>query len=207
MRLRRPDTYFKSKISLIFAARLNLKDFYMPVRIRLQRHGAKKRPFYFIVAADASAPRDGRYIEKLGTYDPLVHPAQMEVDVVRSSYWLQQGAQPTVTARRVLSQAGVLYWRHLLRGVRLRILDQAQAEERFAAWQKASIDKRSEGAAAWRAQKEAAVASVQSAVLDRAKEKAAERVKALEEATVAPVVEALSEADASSEESVPDPVA
>jgi small subunit ribosomal protein S16 len=103
----------------------------MPVKIRLQRHGSKKRPFYFIVVADARSPRDGKFIQKLGTYNPLTVPATIQVDRQRALEWLHKGAQPTDTVRRILSFKGVLYLKHLLRGVDLGLFDQATAMEKF----------------------------------------------------------------------------
>lgn len=111
----------------------------MPVRIRLQRHGAKKRPFYFIVVADSRAPRNGRYIEKLGFYNPLTVPATIDINRDRSAYWLNQGAQSSNTARRILSFSGVLFWKHLLRGVKLGLFDLVKAEEKYDLWQKSHV--------------------------------------------------------------------
>ena len=98
----------------------------MPVKIRLQRHGSKKRPFYFIVVADARSPRDGKFIQKLGTYNPLTTPATVQLDRQKSLEWLHKGAQPTDTVRKILSYKGVLYLKHLLRGVQLGLFDEAQ---------------------------------------------------------------------------------
>jgi small subunit ribosomal protein S16 len=106
----------------------------MPVKIRLQRHGSKKRPFYFIVVADARSPRDGKFIQKLGTYNPLTVPATIQVDRQKALEWLHKGAQPTDTVRRILSFKGVLYLKHLLRGVDLGLFDQATAMEKFTKW-------------------------------------------------------------------------
>ena len=103
----------------------------MPVKIRLQRHGSKKRPFYFIVVADARSPRDGKFIQKLGTYNPLTTPATVQLDRQRSLEWLQKGAQPTDTVRKILSYKGVLYLKHLLRGVSLGLFDEATAMTKF----------------------------------------------------------------------------
>jgi small subunit ribosomal protein S16 len=89
----------------------------MAVKMRLQRHGSKKRPFYFIVVADARAPRDGKFIQKVGTYNPLTVPATIQLDRQKALEWLNKGAQPTDTVRRILSFKGVLYLKHLLRGV------------------------------------------------------------------------------------------
>lgn len=106
----------------------------MSVKIRLQRHGSKKRPFYFIVVANSTAPRDGKFIEKLGTYNPLSVPATVRLNRERSLYWLQKGAQPTNTCRRILSFKGVLYLKHLMRGVSLGLFDEKTAWEKFESW-------------------------------------------------------------------------
>ena len=106
----------------------------MPVKIRLQRHGSKKRPFYFIVVADARSPRDGKFIQKLGTYNPLTVPATIQIDRQKALDWLHKGAQPTDTVRRILSFKGVLYLKHLLRGVKLGLFDDATAMVKFQAW-------------------------------------------------------------------------
>ena len=106
----------------------------MAVKMRLQRHGSKKRPFYFIVIADARSPRDGKFIQKLGSYNPLTVPATIQVDRQKALDWLQKGAQPTDTVRRILSFKGVLYLKHLLRGVSLGLFDEAAAMEKFTKW-------------------------------------------------------------------------
>ncbi len=106
----------------------------MSVKIRLQRHGSKKRPFYAIVTANSTAPRDGKFIEKLGTYNPLTVPATVNINRERALYWLQQGAEPTNTVRRILSFKGVLYMKHLMRGVSLGLFDEAAAMEKFEKW-------------------------------------------------------------------------
>lgn len=106
----------------------------MPVKIRLQRHGSKKRPFYFIVVADARSPRDGKFIQKLGTYNPLTVPATIQIDRQKALDWLHKGAQPTDTVRRILSFKGVLYLKHLLRGVKLGLFDDATAMVKFQQW-------------------------------------------------------------------------
>ena len=90
----------------------------MPVRIRLQRHGRKGRPFYWIVAADSRSRRDGRYLEKLGTYDPNVNPAIVNIKVNEAVKWLENGAQPSDTARTLLSYKGVMLRHHLNKGVK-----------------------------------------------------------------------------------------
>lgn len=106
----------------------------MPVKIRLQRHGKKGKPFYWVVAADARAKRDGKFLEKLGTYNPNTNPASINIDVDSSVKWLQNGAQPTETARRILSYKGVLLKHHLLGGVAKGAMTEEQAEEKFQAW-------------------------------------------------------------------------
>jgi small subunit ribosomal protein S16 len=106
----------------------------MPVKIRLQRHGSKKRPFYFIVVADIRAPRDGKFIQKIGTYNPLTVPATIQIDRQKALDWLNKGAVPTDTVRRILSFKGVLYLKHLLRGVGLGLFDEATAMEKFQKW-------------------------------------------------------------------------
>lgn len=106
----------------------------MAVKMRLQRHGSKKRPFYFIVIADARSPRDGKFIQKIGTYNPLTVPATIQVDRQKALDWLNKGAQPTDTVRRILSFKGVLYLKHLLRGVSLGLFDEASAMEKFTDW-------------------------------------------------------------------------
>src|SRR5580698_10362842 len=125
-------TFAIRKITLLNNAFKSL--FKMPVKIRLQRHGSKKRPFYFIVIADVRAPRDGKFIQKIGTYNPLTVPAAVQLDRQKALDWLHKGAQPTDTVRRILSYKGVLYLKHLLRGVKLGLFDDAAAMEKFQKW-------------------------------------------------------------------------
>ncbi len=106
----------------------------MPVKIRLQRHGKKGKPFYWIVAADSRSKRDGKFLEKLGIYNPNTNPATIEVKVDNSVEWLNNGAQPTDTAKAILSYKGVLLKHHLMGGVRKGALTEEQAEEKFNAW-------------------------------------------------------------------------
>lgn len=106
----------------------------MSVRIRLQRHGRKRRPYYYIVVADSRSPRDGRFIERIGTYDPNLNPAHIEIDNDKALEWLKNGAQPSETARRILSYKGVLFRRHLQRGVEKGAITQEQADERYSNW-------------------------------------------------------------------------
>ena len=106
----------------------------MPVKIRLQRHGKKGKPYYWIVAADARAKRDGKYLEKLGAYNPNTNPATIDLNLDKSVEWLQNGAQPTDTARAILSYKGALLKNHLAGGVKKGALTEEQAEKKFNAW-------------------------------------------------------------------------
>jgi small subunit ribosomal protein S16 len=106
----------------------------MAVRLRLQRQGKKGKPFYHLVAADARAKRDGRFIEKLGTYNPNTNPATIEVVHDRALHWLQVGAEPSDTARAILKYSGAIYHNHLLNGVRKGAMTEAEAQKRFDAW-------------------------------------------------------------------------
>ncbi|WP_299522257.1 30S ribosomal protein S16 [uncultured Lutibacter sp.] len=106
----------------------------MPVKIRLQRHGKKGKPFYWIVAADARSKRDGKYLEKIGTYNPNTNPASIDLDVDGAVKWLQNGAEPTDTAKAILSYKGAMLKNHLVGGVRKGALTEEQAEVKFKAW-------------------------------------------------------------------------
>lgn len=106
----------------------------MAVRLRLQRKGKKGKPFYHVVAANSRSPRDGRFIEKLGMYNPTTIPATIELNVDAAVKWLQNGAEPTDTVRAILSYKGALYKNHLLNGVRKGALTQEEAESRFQTW-------------------------------------------------------------------------
>jgi small subunit ribosomal protein S16 len=106
----------------------------MPVRIRLQRHGKKGKPFYWIVAADGRAKRDGRYLEKLGIYDPNTNPAVVELNVDQAVLWLENGAKPSDTAKTLLSYRGAMMKHHLNGGVRKGAFSKEEADKRFAKW-------------------------------------------------------------------------
>ncbi|MFZ9701035.1 MAG: 30S ribosomal protein S16 [Flavobacteriales bacterium] len=108
----------------------------MAVRIRLKRQGRKQRPYYHIVVADARSPRDGRFIERIGNYDPNTQPATIEINVDKAVNWLQNGAEATDTVRAILSYKGVLYKNHLLNGVRKGALTEEQAVAKFESWLK-----------------------------------------------------------------------
>ena len=158
----------------------------MPVKIRLQRHGKKGKPLYWIVAADSRAKRDGKYLEKLGIYNPNTNPATIEVNVDNSVQWLQNGAQPTDTARAILSYKGVLMKHHLLGGVRKGALTEEQAEDKFNAWM---------------AEKEKSVSSKVSG-LDKAKADAKAKALAAEKEVNEKRILAATEAESPEEEIV-----
>ena len=115
----------------------------MAVRIRLQRHGKKGKPFYWIVAADSRSKRDGKYLEKIGTYDPNVNPPIVNLDIDATVKWIQFGAQPSDTARNIISREGALLKNHLLNGVKKGALTQEDADKKFDEWVKES-EKRAE---------------------------------------------------------------
>ena len=106
----------------------------MPAKIRLQRRGKKNKPFYHIIIADGRAPRDGKFIEKIGTYNPITNPAEIVLDFDKAIYWLEVGAQPTDTVRAILSLRGVMYKKHLLGGVKKGAFTAEEAEVKFQAW-------------------------------------------------------------------------
>jgi small subunit ribosomal protein S16 len=193
----------------------------MSVKIRLQRHGSKGKPFFHIVVADSRARRDGRFIEKLGIYNPITNPATIELNVDSAVQWLNNGAQPTDTARAILSYKGALYKKHLQGGVAKGAFDEAEAEKRFAAWvdaKDAKVQGKVEGLstaksdakkAALEAEAKVNQARVDAAqkVLDDAKAEEAAKVaeaKAAEEAANAPAeVEATEETVAETTEETP----
>ena len=172
----------------------------MAVKIRLARRGRKKAAMYDIVVADARAPRDGRFIEKLGTYNPNVSPAAINYDADRAFYWMMTGAQPTDTVRAMLSYRGVLYRRHLQLGVDKGAITQEVADERFANW-KADKDARIEGKRTGLADKQSDARKAALEAETRVKEARAETLrqrKAAAEAALnpAPAEEAAPEAAA-----------
>lgn len=164
----------------------------MSVKIRLQRHGKKGKPFYWIVAADARAKRDGKYLEKIGTYNPNVNPAIIDLNVDKAVEWLQNGAQPTDTAKNILSYKGAMLKNHLVGGIRKGALTQEQADAKFAAWleeKSAKIIAKTEGLskaeAAAKAKALAAEKAVNEARIEAAKpvvEEVAETEEAVEAA-------------------------
>jgi len=126
----------------------------MPVKIRLARRGKKRYAFYHIVVADSRAPRDGRFIEKIGFYNPNTNPATIELEFDKALDWLQKGAQPTETVRAILSYKGVLMKKHLLEGVKKGAFDEAEAERRFQAWYEQKMKKINEKKERLRKEKE-----------------------------------------------------
>jgi small subunit ribosomal protein S16 len=156
----------------------------MPVKIRLQRHGKKGKPFYWIVAADARSKRDGKYLEKLGTYNPNTNPASIDLNVDGAVTWLQNGAQPTDTAKAILSYKGALLKNHLAGGVRKGALTEEQAEAKFQAWVEEKSNKVS-----------GKIDGLAKAQAD-AKAKAFEAEKAANEARIAAAVPVVEEAPA-----------
>ena len=106
----------------------------MATRIRLQRFGKKNQPFYSIVIADGRAPRDGRFIEKIGTYNPLTHPATINLNFERALYWVEVGASPSETVRSILKREGVMLMKHLRGGIAKGALTEIEAQRRFEAW-------------------------------------------------------------------------
>ncbi len=130
----------------------------MPVKIRLQRHGKKGKPFYWVVAADSRSKRDGKFLEKLGTYNPNTNPATIELNLDSAVQWLHNGAQPTDTARAILSYKGALLKHHLDGGVRKGALTEEQATEKLNKWldEKAGkVDAKKEGLSTAKADKKA----------------------------------------------------
>lgn len=181
----------------------------MATKIRLQRHGRKGYAFYKIVVADSRAPRDGKFIEKIGTYNPNTNPATVDLKFERALYWLNTGAQPTETVRNLLSREGVLLMKHLQGGIKKGAFDEAQAQSKFEAWSKerdAKLGRVSESVKAARlaasklaleAEQEANKAKAQ---LVAEKRKAQAEAEALANAPEETAEEAAPEAEASTEE-------
>ena len=162
----------------------------MAVKIRLARRGRKKAASYDIVVADARAPRDGRFIEKLGTYNPNTNPATINVDGDRAFYWVMNGAQPTETVRAMLAYRGVLLRRHLQLGVAKGALTQEVADQRFQQWlsdKDAKIEAKKTGLVDTKAENRAAALAAETKVKEaRAAALAKKQADALAAATPAP---------------------
>ncbi|WP_136467731.1 30S ribosomal protein S16 [Flagellimonas onchidii] len=172
----------------------------MPVKIRLQRHGKKGKPFYWVVAADSRAKRDGKFLEKLGTYNPNTNPATINLDVDGSVKWLNNGAQPTDTARAILSYKGVLLKHHLLGGVRKGALTEEQAEEKFKAWieeKEKAVASKVEGLSKAQAEAKAKALEAEKEVSDK---RAAAALPEVEEEVAEEAAEAVTEETAAVEE-------
>lgn len=144
----------------------------MATKIRLQRFGKKGKPFFHVVVADSRSPRDGKFIERLGSYNPNTNPATIEINFEKTLDWVNKGAQPTDTARAILSYKGVLYKKHLEGGVKKGALTAEQADEKFAAWLEAKggqIENKKEGLKATKGEaKKAALAAEAKKNADRA---------------------------------------
>ena len=134
----------------------------MATKIRLQRHGRKNYAFYPIVVADSRAPRDGKFIERIGSYNPNTNPATVTLNFERALYWVNVGAQPTDTVRSILSQEGVLLMKHLQGGVKKGAFDEAEAQKRFDAW---------------KAKKQSAVDALKVSMADKREQAAKQRLE------------------------------
>lgn len=181
----------------------------MPVKIRLQRHGKKGKPFYWVVAADSRSKRDGKFLEKLGTYNPNTNPATIDLNLDSAVQWLHNGAQPTDTARAILSYKGALLKHHLDGGVRKGALTQEQADAKLASWldEKAGkVDAKKTGLSTAKADAKAAALAAEKKVNEEriaaAKQAEAEAAAATtEEEVVAEEAEGtVAEAETASEE-------
>ena len=169
----------------------------MATKIRLQRHGRKDYAYYQIVIADSRAPRDGKFIEKVGTYNPNTNPATVDIKFERALYWVQTGAQPTDTVRTLLSQKGIYMMKHLLGGVKKGAFSQEEADNKFQAWLKnkeiALSQLKSNASEKAIAEKKAALEAEKAANKAKAevvaKKKATEAAEAATEAAAAAVVE------------------
>ena len=170
----------------------------MAVKIRLQRHGRKGYPYYHIVVADGRAPRDGKFIERIGSYNPNTNPATIDLKFDRALYWVNVGAQPTDTVRNILSNEGVMLMKHLQGGVKKGAFDQTEAEKRFNAWKESkekAINKTKEQAEAEKqAEIKERLKAEQEVNKAKAKELAAKKAEALEAEAKEAVEEAAEDA-------------
>ena len=175
----------------------------MAVKIRLSRHGKKNYAYFHIVVADSRAPRDGRLIETLGTYDPNTNPAKIQLDAERTLYWLNNGAQPTLTTRRLLSYKGVLLKKHLYEGVAKGALTQEQADAKWDAWmqekeakvvaKKSKLEQESRTEMNQRLEAETKINKERAAALLTKREEAAARLAAAAAAAAAKAEETIAE--------------
>jgi small subunit ribosomal protein S16 len=192
----------------------------MPTKIRLQRHGKKRYPYYHVVIADSRAPRDGKFIEKLGTYNPNTNPATIDINFDGALSWLKQGAQPTDTVRALLTYKGVIFKNHLDKGVLKGAFNQEEADKKFAAWleeKEAKISSKKDGLLAAidaeakkafaaesesNAKKAASIAAKTAELVEEVVEEASEVVEAVADAAegaIDAVKEAVSGDDAAAE--------
>ena len=175
----------------------------MATRIRLQRHRRKGYAFYSIVVADARAPRDGKFTEKIGTYNPNTNPATVDLNFERALYWAETGAQPTDTVRNIFSEEGVMLMKHLRGGVRKGAFDEAAAQAKFEAWKQAkdakkaaAVSKTADAKAAAQATRIEAEKAVNAKIAEKVAEKKAAAAKAQAEAEAAAAGEEAAEAPA-----------
>lgn len=167
----------------------------MATRIRLQRHGRKNYAFYAIVIAHADAPRDGRFVEKIGTYNPNTNPATIDLNFERALYWLQCGAQPTPTVHSILAKEGIYMMRHLLGGVKKGAFDEAACQAKFDAW-KADKEKKAAAAADKKAADKKAAYEARLAAEKKADEAVAKKIAEKKAAALAAAAPAAEEAPA-----------
>ncbi len=182
----------------------------MPAKIRLQRQGRKRYAYYHIVIADSRAPRDGRYIERIGSYNPNTNPATIDLDFDKALDWLNKGAQPTDTARAILSYKGVMYMKHLQGGVAKGAFSEEEAERRFKIWmaekeakiqsKKERLNKDAESTKKARLDAEAKINEERAAALAKKEAELAAAAAAEKAANEAPAAEAPSEETPSAEE-------
>lgn len=182
----------------------------MATKIRLQRNGHKGYAYYHIVIADSRAPRNGRFIERIGSYNPNVNPAAVTLDFERAMHWLNVGAQPTDTVRNILSKEGVLLKKHLMGGVRKGAFDETEAEKRFEAWKatknkavEAVINKEAAKKEAANKARHEAEAAINKAKAEEIAKKRAEALAAQEAAAKEAAAAAEAETAATTEETVP----
>jgi len=185
----------------------------MSVKIRLARKGRKKAAYYHIVVADSRSPRDGRFIERIGIYNPITDPATIDIDFEKALGWLQNGAQPTDTCRAILSYKGVLLKKHLLEGVKKGAFDAAEADKRFNAWmlkkeeeiesKKSSLEKKSEDNRKSRLEAEKAVKEARAEELAKKQAAMAAEAEAAAKAAAAPAEEPAATEEAAPEATEP----
>lgn len=167
----------------------------MATKIRLQRHGRKSYAYYHIVVADSRAPRDGKFVERVGSYNPNTNPATIDLKFEKALKWVLSGAQPTETVKNILSDEGVYLMKHLLGGVKKGAFDQAEAEKRFEAWKAAKVSSVQSEKSKVEATAKAAKQKALDAEAEKNKAKAAEIAKKQLEAIEAPVEEVVAEVE------------